>query len=155
MDGDNQHHVEDILACCEKLREKPDHVILGARDFSKREVPLRSRFGNVLTKGVFRFACGIRITDTQTGLRAIPARYLEAMTEIEGSRYEYETNMLLEMKARRIPFEEVPIRTIYLEENESSHFNPLKDSLPSISFFASTTGIGQFLPLRPVQSRLR
>ena len=129
VDGDNQHHVEDILACCEKLREKPDHIILGARDFSKKEVPLRSRFGNVLTKGVFRFACGIRITDTQTGLRAIPAKYLEVMTEIEGSRYEYETNMLLEMKARRIPFEEVPIRTIYLDENESSHFNPLKDSL--------------------------
>lgn len=129
VDGDNQHHVEDILACCERLQERPDHIILGARDFSRREVPWRSRFGNVLTKGVFRFACGIRITDTQTGLRAIPARYLGMMMEIEGSRYEYETNMLLEMKARRIPFEEVPIRTIYLNENESSHFHPLKDSL--------------------------
>lgn len=129
VDGDNQHHIEDILACCGKLSEKPDHVILGARNFSAKEVPFRSRFGNVLTKGVFRFACGIKITDTQTGLRAIPACYLKTMTEIEGNRYEYETNMLLELKARRIPFEEVPIRTIYLDENDSSHFNPLKDSI--------------------------
>lgn len=129
VDGDNQHHADDIYACCEKMSEKPDHVILGARDFSAKEVPFRSRFGNVLTKGVFRFVCGIKITDTQTGLRAIPAQYLSAMTEIEGSRYEYETNMLLELKARGIPFEEVTIRTIYLDENDSSHFNPLKDSI--------------------------
>ena len=129
VDGDNQHHADDIYACCVRLQEKPDHVILGARNFSAEDVPFRSRFGNVLTKGVFRFVCGIRITDTQTGLRAIPACRLQAMTEIEGSRYEYETNMLLELKARRIPFEEVPIRTIYLDENDSSHFNPLKDSI--------------------------
>lgn len=129
VDGDNQHHVDDIYACCEKMSEKPDHVILGARNFSAKEVPFRSRFGNVLTKGVFRFVCGIKITDTQTGLRAIPAQYLPAMTEIEGSRYEYETNMLLELKTRGIPFKEVTIRTIYLDENDSSHFNPLKDSI--------------------------
>lgn len=129
VDGDNQHHVDDIYACCKKMSEKSDHVILGARDFSTKEVPFRSWFGNVLTKGVFRFACGIKITDTQTGLRAIPAQYLSAMTEIEGSRYEYETNMLLELKARGIPFEEVTIQTIYLDENDSSHFNPLKDSI--------------------------
>lgn len=129
VDGDNQHHVDDIYACCEKMKEKPDHVILGARDFSAKEVPFRSRFGNVLTKGVFRFVCGIKITDTQTGLRAIPARFLPVMMEIEGSRYEYETNMLLELKARGIPFEEVTIRTIYLDENDSSHFNPLRDSI--------------------------
>lgn len=129
VDGDNQHHADDIYACCEKMSEKPDHVILGARDFSAKEVPFRSRFGNILTKGVFRLVCGIKITDTQTGLRAIPAQYLPVMTEIEGSRYEYETNMLLELKARGIPFEEVTIRTIYLDENDSSHFNPLKDSI--------------------------
>jgi len=129
VDGDNQHHADDIYACCARLQEKPDHVILGARNFSAREVPFRSRFGNVLTKGVFRFVCGIKITDTQTGLRAIPACHLRTMVEIEGSRYEYETNMLLELKARHIPFEEVPIRTIYLDENDSSHFNPWKDSI--------------------------
>ena len=128
VDGDDQHHIEDIMACCARLQEKPDHVILGARDFGAKEVPFRSRFGNILTRGIFRIACGIQITDTQTGLRAIPACYLRDMMEIEGNRYEYETNMLLEMKARGIPFEEVEIRTIYLNENNSSHFNPLKDS---------------------------
>lgn len=129
VDGDNQHHPDDIMACCQRLSEIPEQIVLGARSFSAKEVPFRSRLGNILTKNVFRFACGIRITDTQTGLRAIPRQYLPLMLEISGERYEYETNMLLEMKTRDISFEEVTIRTIYLDENDSSHFNPLKDSI--------------------------
>lgn len=129
VDGDNQHFPDDILACCEKLAENPNQIVLGARSFAAEEVPLRSRLGNIITRNVFRFACGIKISDTQTGLRAIPAQYLALMTEIPGERYEYETNMLLEMKPHAIPFTEVAIRTIYLDDNGSSHFNPLKDSL--------------------------
>lgn len=128
VDGDNQHHPDDIYACCLKLSENPEQIVLGARNFSADEVPFRNRFGNVMTRSVFRFACGIRITDTQTGLRAIPAQYLTLMLETAGERYEYETNMLLEMKTHEIPFSEVTIRTIYLDDNDSSHFNPLKDS---------------------------
>ncbi len=129
VDGDNQHHPDDILACCRKLSEAPEQVVLGARSFSSEDVPLRSRLGNMITRGVFRFACGIRITDTQTGLRAIPVQYLPLMLETAGERYEYETNMLLEMKTHGVPFTEVTIRTIYLDDNSSSHFNPLKDSI--------------------------
>ena len=51
------------------------------------------------------------------------------MIEYKGERFEYETNMLLEMKSQGIPFSEVKIATIYLEENASSHFNPLRDSI--------------------------
>ena len=74
VDGDNQHRPEDIRKCCEKMIENPDCVVLGCRDFSEKNVPAKSRFGNNVTKGVFRFACGIKISDTQTGLRAIPAK---------------------------------------------------------------------------------
>lgn len=128
VDGDNQHHPDDIVLCAEAMLSEKNAVILGVRDFSLPEVPPKSRFGNNLTKAVFRIACGIRISDTQTGLRAIPACFLKAMTEIEGERFEYETNMLLEMKSRGIRFLEVPIRTIYIEENASTHFHPIKDS---------------------------
>lgn len=129
IDGDGQHHVDDILACAQAMLDRKNEVILGVRDFTEPEVPFKSRFGNNLTKAVFRLFCGIRISDTQTGLRAIPAKYIEAMTEFEGERFEYETNMLLEMKARNIPFSEVKIQTIYLDENASTHFHPIRDSL--------------------------
>lgn len=129
IDGDGQHHADDILACAQAMLDRKDEVILGVRDFSEPEVPFKSRFGNNMTKTVFRLFCGIRISDTQTGLRAIPAKYIEAMTEFAGERFEYETNMLLEMKARSIPFSELKIQTIYLDENASTHFHPIRDSL--------------------------
>lgn len=129
IDGDGQHHIDDILACAQTMLDRENEVILGVRDFSEPDVPFKSRFGNNLTKAVFRLFCGIRISDTQTGLRAIPAQYLKAMTEFAGERFEYETNMLLEMKARNIPFSEVKIQTIYLDENASTHFHPIRDSL--------------------------
>lgn len=128
IDGDGQHHVDDILACAQAMLDRKNEVILGVRDFSEPEVPFKSRFGNNLTKSVFRIFCGIRISDTQTGLRAIPAQYLKAMTEFAGERFEYETNMLLEMKSNSIPFSEVKIQTIYLDENASTHFHPIRDS---------------------------
>lgn len=129
VDGDNQHRPMDIKACCEKMYANPEYVVLGCRDFSGSNVPPKSKFGNNMTKGVFRFACGIKISDTQTGLRAIPAKYLDFMSQIKGERFEYETRVLLEMKKHNIDFLEVQIETIYIDENATTHFRPIKDSL--------------------------
>ncbi len=128
VDGDNQHKAEDIIACKHAMLERKNQVILGCRDFSADDVPPRSKFGNNMTRWVFRYICGLRITDTQTGLRAIPRQYLEDFISLRGERFEYETNMLLRLKEKKIPFYEVTIQTVYIEENASSHFNPLVDS---------------------------
>lgn len=128
-DGDGQHATEDIIACADEMRSKSPAIVLGCRDFSLPDVPKRSRFGNSLTSNVFRVLCGMRVSDTQTGLRAIPKEYLPAVIKAEGSRYEYETNMLLIINMLKIPFREVTIQTVYIDENSSSHFRPVRDSL--------------------------
>ena len=127
VDGDNQHHPEDTRACCEHMLET-GKVVLGCRDFTLDHVPARSRFGNHTTSAVFKIFVGMTISDTQTGLRAIPRDALEILNTVKGDRFEYETNMLLAMKDYAIEFDEVKIRTVYIEENKSSHFNPIKDS---------------------------
>lgn len=129
VDGDGQHLPKDIGRCIALMEQEKNKVILGVRDFSGKDIPWRSRFGNNLTKWVFRLACGIKISDTQTGLRAIPAEYLPFMAGIDGERYEYETNQLLYMHRQGIATQELVIETVYLDNNESSHFNPIKDSL--------------------------
>lgn len=129
VDGDNQHTAHDIKACADKMAAEQDKVILGCRDFSKDNVPFKSRFGNNSTSMVFGLFCGIKISDTQTGLRAIPYQYLPLMCETEGERFEYETEMLFTLKKNHITFLEVPIETVYIEENASTHFNPIKDSI--------------------------
>ena len=127
VDGDNQHHPEDTRACCEHMLQT-GHVTLGCRDFTLPHVPARSRFGNHTTSLVFRIFCGMTLSDTQTGLRAIPRDALEVFNTVAGDRFEYETNMLLAMKTNGIPYDEVKIRTVYIEENKSSHFHAIKDS---------------------------
>lgn len=128
VDGDNQHRPQDIKNCALVMSETGE-VVLGCRDFSQEDVPPRSRFGNRMTSFVFRFACGMKISDTQTGLRAIPYSFLAQMCQVEGERFEYETNMLLSFKRYDIPYREVSIETVYIEDNQTSHFHPIRDSL--------------------------
>ncbi len=128
VDADNQHHIDDIVRCAKALQEHPDSLILGTRDFNAPNIPFRSRFGNKLTIGMFRFACGIRVSDTQGGLRAIPRALTREFLDLYGERFEYETSMLMEIRNQNLSVVEVPIRTIYLEKNKSSHFNPILDS---------------------------
>lgn len=129
VDGDGQHRTGDILRCAQALVAQPDTIFLGCRDFSLPDIPPRSRFGNRMTSLIFRVACGMKLSDTQTGLRAIPNALLLVFLDLDGERFEYETNMLLEMKRKNMQFEEISIGTVYLEENRSSHFRPLIDSV--------------------------
>lgn len=128
IDGDGQHLVEDIIACGERMLAEKDKVVLGCRDFDQPGVPPRSVTGNKTTSRMFRLFYGIRLSDTQTGLRAIPRAMLKPFQEIEGERFEYETNMLLKMKRMGLSFVEQPITTVYDPEDYSSHYNAVKDS---------------------------
>lgn len=128
VDGDGQHTGEDAMRCAAALEQDPGALVLGCRQFDGADVPARSAMGNRITAWCFRVLCGLRVSDTQTGLRAIGAQFARDILDLSGERYEYETNMLLEAKRRGVPIVEVPIRTVYLEQNASSHFHPLRDS---------------------------
>ena len=129
LDGDGQHAMPDVVNCAKALEEHTDSLVLGVRNFSGDDVPTRSRMGNNITAGVFRLLCGIPITDTQTGLRGISKEFCSYLLDVKGERFEFETNMLLETRRADVKIFEVPIETLYLEENKSSHFRPFHDSL--------------------------
>ncbi len=156
-DGDGQHRTEDIVSCARAMQESEQAgtpaVVLGCRDFSLPHVPKKSRFGNKTTSLVFRLFCGMNISDTQTGLRAVPREFVPKMLEVKGSRYEYETNMLLMMGSDGIPYREVKIETVYYDNNEKSHFRPIRDSVrvyglilkyAASSVFSSVVDLGAF-----------
>lgn len=127
VDGDAQHSAPDTRETALKMLET-NHITLGCRDFDDPSVPSRNRFGNKTTRLVFRLLIGMKITDTQTGLRAFPKDRFEWLLGVEGDRFEYESNMLLDMHEQAVPFEEVMIQTIYIGGNASSHFHPIRDS---------------------------
>lgn len=127
-DADGQHTPADILSLIDALHEHPDKLVLGSRAFTGN-VPAKSRWGNRITRLVYALASGIHVGDTQTGLRALPASSLPAMARIEGERYEYEMNVLLKLRDLGLGVYEVPIETIYIDDNAGSHFNPVRDAI--------------------------
>lgn len=127
-DADGQHIVEDICAICERLSLKHDSLILGVRDFSGSNVPKRSHMGNAVTSRLFQVLYGYYLSDTQTGLRGIPANELQWMLDMNGERYDYELNMLIKARRRNIHIETIPIKTVYFDNNSGSHYSTVKDS---------------------------
>ena len=127
-DSDGQHSVECIRKVKASLLDNPGSLILGVRTFNKKEIPWKSYYGNKITMKFMSYVSGVKVSDTQTGLRGIPKDFMRDLLDTEGERFEFETKMLLET-VDRYPIVEVPIMTIYdSKENHSTHFNSFKDS---------------------------
>ena len=172
VDADGQHLAVDALRAAHTAQGNSGTLVLGSRILNKKaaassgvqsayqasgardhstdqasgntqNVPLRSRFGNAVTRQVFRLATGVPIYDTQTGLRAFTADLIPSLLAVSGDRYEYELNVLMDFAGRGIPIREIEIETVYLEGNKSSHFNTVRDSYriyKEIAKYAATGG---------------
>lgn len=138
-DADGQHLPQDIMRTA-KTGIDNGVFTLGVRNFSGN-IPVRSKFGNTLTRAVFKLFTGCSLTDTQTGLRYIPARLLPFILDIAYNRYEYELAVLIKLLGNKEPFTEVQIETVYIDGNRSSHFNPILDSLAIYCVFLRFSGL--------------
>ncbi|GAA2224434.1 bifunctional glycosyltransferase family 2/GtrA family protein [Promicromonospora sukumoe] len=140
-DADGQHTPDDVRAVADALVAGAGDVVLGVRSFSGPDVPLRSRVGNTVSAHAFRLATGVRLPDTQTGLRGYAPDLLPRLLAVPGDRFEYEQRVLLRATRWPVRLAQVPITTVYLERNSSSHFRPLHDSAsvlgPLLAFAAS------------------
>ena len=140
-DSDGQHTPADIARVAAESERHPQALVLGVRGFVG-DVPLRSRFGNNMSALVFRLASGVRVDDTQTGLRAYGACQLSELLEVPGDRFEWEQNALIMAARRGREIVQVPIATVYLDENSSSHFRPLADSYRVFRSLLGALGAG-------------
>jgi len=144
LDCDGQHNIKDAIKVCDVSEAHPQAMILGSRKQSKKS-PWKSRFGNGITRKVFFMFTGVKVQDTQTGLRAFSGSFLPMLVKIPGMRYEYEMNMLLQLAKSSINIMEVPIETVYIQNNAGSHFRAMKDSLSiyiEILKFSASSFIG-------------
>ena len=127
VDADGQHLPDDVQRVAEISAQRRDALVLGSRALGE-DIPVRSRFGNTVTRHVYSAATGVRIHDTQTGLRAFHRSLIPRLLKIEGDRYEYEINMLMQLAAEGVPIIEERIETVYEDNNSGSHFRTVRDS---------------------------
>lgn len=126
-DADGQHRVEDVLRVREQLH-KGEKFVLTVRRFQK-DMPLRSKIGNNLSRFVYALLSNRYLSDNQSGLRGFHRDHISWLVKVEKDNYDYEMNMLYYAAKKNIRIATLPIEAIYIDNNESSHFNPFLDTL--------------------------
>lgn len=126
-DADGQHKVEDVLRVRDRLH-KGDKFVLTIRQ-RKHKIPLRSKVGNNLSRFVYALLTNRYLTDNQSGLRGFARVHLDWMIDVEKNNYDYEMNVLYYAAKMGLKVSTLPIEAIYIGNNESSHFSPVKDTI--------------------------
>lgn len=129
LDGDGQHHPEDIPAFLDIIPWHTHAILVGARDFSGPTVPASSRFGRRFSNLWIRLETGISVSDSQSGFRAYPLRHLEQM-RLRGDRYEFETEILTRAAWHGLGLVDIPVHVWYPEHKKDvvSSFRPWHDN---------------------------
>ena len=127
----------------ESVRPGSRELVLGSRTF-QGEVPKKSRIGNMISRKMFALFTGVEVWDTQTGLRGFPSALIPWLLSIPGDRFEYEQNMLFDCRRQGCEIREIPIETVYENENRGTHFHPIRDSLLVAMCFLRFSAVSLF-----------
>ena len=127
VDADGQHLISDALRVSSAAKRCPSTLIIGSRRL-KRDAPFRSKSGNLITRVFLNTLTPVKIYDTQSGLRGFTHDLIPLLTKIDGSRYEYEMQMLIDVDRHGVPIKEIPIEAVYIGTNSTSHFRTIYDS---------------------------
>lgn len=126
LDGDLQHLPEEIPRLLRCIDEGGD-LCVGSRIMSgSAGMPLSRRLSNWFASYLISFLVGQKITDPQSGFRAIRRSKLDLL-ELMAERYAIEHVMILEAAKKGLRMEEVPISCRY--GNIESDINALRDTL--------------------------
>lgn len=128
IDTDGQHDPELIPRLLEAATRQPLSYVLGVRDDRHADYPARSRLGRRLSNLFIRLECGLRVADSQCGMRVYPLDLIRAVP-CRAGRFGYEAEMITRAAWSGCPIAEVPVNTRYLPPDQRvSHFNPWWDS---------------------------
>ena len=126
-DADGQHRVEDVIRVQEQLHSGNTFVLTMRK--LRKDIPLRSRVGNSMSRVVYALLTKRYLSDNQSGLRGFACSHIDWLVQVEKDNYDYEMNMLYYATKKGIPISTILIEAIYIDNNASSHFQPVKDTV--------------------------
>ena len=127
IDADGQHFAEDIPAFLQMIHDKPDALIIGARNMDQEGVPNTSSFGNKFSSFWFWVETGIKLPDTQSGFRLYPLDKLKNIKWLT-NKFEFEIEVPVRLAWHGTEISHVPVKVYYApKQTRVSHFRPFKD----------------------------
>ncbi len=129
IDADGQHFPEDIPALVDAARASPDALIVGTRDFSTQEhVQGKSSFGRAFSNFWVWFETGVRVHDSQCGLRVYPLEHVVRL-DLRRDRFDLEVEVIVRAAWAGVPVLSMPVRVHYPPPSERiSHFKIFADN---------------------------
>lgn len=122
FDADGQHAFEDISKVVKPLKESKADAVIGSRIFD--DMPRTKHFANDVMNILTHIFYGIKVKDSQSGLRAFSAKAAKEINVVSPG-YGVSSEFIKEIKDNHIEFDEVPITTIYTDETQHKGTNAI------------------------------
>jgi len=131
MDGDGQHSPDDLPAFINKAGSSDCAIVAGNRMDSTGEMPRLRLVTNRFMSWLISLVSGQHIPDTQCGFRLVKKGLLEKL-KLSTSKYETESEILIQASRLGFKIESIPVKTIY--SGQKSRINPFVDTLRFLRF---------------------
>lgn len=125
-DADGQHPADEVLRLV-RVEASPNALLLGVRDLARDGAPTANRFSNGLSNWFLSLFTGLRLRDTQCGLRRYPVEHALAL-RCRDPGYAFEAEVILRAARAGLPILQLPVRVHYPEKSQRlSHFHAARD----------------------------
>jgi len=144
IDADGQHRPEDIPSLIGPIIQGRADFVLGSRFLAKEptDMPLQKKIGNKLLSSIVSFLAGVRLTDTQTGFRALNKEALLSLNLV--SDFTYTQEMILVLCHNGFRCVEVPVQIHPRKHGESK----VVSKVSNYAFKALTSICSTYLRLK-------
>lgn len=121
-DGDGQHYAEDVLKGVDTLLKNNVDLLIGSRLINSKGMSRVKIIGNKGLSLITSVLFGIKVTDSQSGLRVFSRKALESL-RWKTSGYEFCSEMLWRANQIGLSIDEYPIKVIYTEYSKAKGQN--------------------------------
>lgn len=125
IDSDGQHYPDDILVFIDALEAEGPALLIGSRNMAHESVPKKSSTGNRISNYWVWVETGVKLTDTQSGYRLYPLKYLPK--KFYTNKFEFEIEIITRTSWNGVAVKNVPVKVLYDPEERVSHFRPFRD----------------------------
>ncbi|HVE51424.1 MAG TPA: glycosyltransferase family 2 protein [Casimicrobiaceae bacterium] len=156
IDGDGQHHPEDISSLLRVASTRPSAIVIGSRLHAKAEIPPSRYRANRFANFWISWAAGRAIDDTQSGFRLYPAAIFRELVvrHDRAHSFVFESEVLIVASEAGFDVVTVPVAVSYAVAHRASHFRPVAD-IARIAAMLTRRLIGRRMNLRGLTRSLQ